>query len=590
MTLRPRYRPTRLLLVLVSLAAFPAALVEPVTATAGTMHVYTCKTPSGEAVGADGWTGSIVGSFVGTTNGCPGTGGLTAFVDDVSQPANATMATWTFTAPANMRVTGAHLEAGGENNTSSVSDQAQTLWWFAAPANVYDSADVLYQCVEDGCPKTSSLKIEAPASNLLAATHLYMNASCGGAIGSACPQSPSKEDLVFARLLKADITLYQASDPAVSGVSGSLLASGPVHGSPNILFMASDSGAGIYQALFQVDGHTVSSEVIDTNGGRCRNIGQTTDGTMAFLYVEPCKRQVSADLSFDTTQLADGTHRLKVLVTNATGDAAVVADTSITVENHALQSGFSPTNAEPPTSPSLLTGGPLARGACNGGGCDDQAHIEIGRKEKEKTKPRGKKKGKRNAGGEAYADSGIKLSGRLLTRADTPIGGAQLDVIQRAAAVGYPPQLLATTTTTSSGTWKIVVPRGPSREIQVAYRSHIGDTGYAAHAAFSEKVAAPISIRAPHRVSAGEAFEFRGKLAGGYVPTGGAVVAVEILYAGGWRLLVNARAGNSGAFHYSYSFEPGFPPTRYTFRATVLSASDYPFRTGHSNEIQVGVR
>ena len=50
--------------------------------------------------------------------------------------------------------------------------------------------------------------------------------------------------------------------------------------------------------------------MLDENGGRCRDVGQTSDGLPAFLYVQPCLASVSADVGFDTTRLANGTHHL----------------------------------------------------------------------------------------------------------------------------------------------------------------------------------------------------------------------------------------------------------------------------------------
>ena len=543
-------------------------------ASAGSMHVYTCKTSSGQIAPTDGWLGSILGSFVSATNNCPAGGSLVAKLNNVSQPANGAFAIWTFTAPQDMTITAAHLEGEGESSQSKLEpgQNAQTLFYFAAPNNVYDSSDVFFQCPDQGCKKTGSMKIDVPQANLEGSTHLYMDASCGGPNGAACPQQPTHEPLVYVSLTRADITLFQATDPTVSNISGSLIAPGVLHGSPNLLFTAYDQGAGIYQAIFQVDGHTASTQVIDSNSGRCQNVGGTTDGTFAFLHIEPCKRQVSADLTFDTTQISDGTHRLKVLVQNAAGDFAVVADTTITVENRGLQSGYSPPSDH--TSP-LVGGGVLAHGVCNGVGCDDQAQIAVNRWSRILK--------------HTYRGSAVKLTGKLVSHTGAPITGAELDLIQRPAAAGYVPVVIATTTTGPDGSWSLAAPRGPSRELEIAYRSHVGDPAYAAHLALSERVDAPITLSAPRHVNAGAPFFFRGRLSGGYIPPGGALVSVEIFYGHEWRLRANTRTDKTGAFRYRYAFEPGYPPTRYKFQATVLNTSDYPFHTGHSHAIRVKV-
>ncbi len=554
----------------------------PPGALAGQMHVYGCQTPSKQPAPVNGWSGSVVGSYVYATNYCPSR--LEASIGgNVSQPANATSATWTFSAPPGMTISAARLFVGGDNRGRLEPGQAaETLFDFTAPNNAYDSADVFSQCQESNCTMMETV-LNVPRSFLQGATHLYMTVSCGsGYTGQACPAigSPVGGDpMARASLSRADITLFQTSQPVVSNVAGSLLAPGVLHGSPNILFTAYDQASGIYREITEIDGHEISSQVINTNSGRCQNVGGTTDGTYAFLYVQPCPQQVTGDLSLDTTQISDGTHRLKVLVQNAAGDTAVVADTTITVENHGLQSGYSPPSehTEPlgGTGP-LVGGGVLARGTCNGTGCDDQAQIAVNRKGRILT--------------HTYRGSTVKLTGKLVSHTGAPIAGAQLDLLQRPAAAGYGLVVIATTTTGPDGGWTLTAPRGPSRALEVAYRSHVGDPAYAAHVNFSERVIAPVTLTAPRQVSAGVPFFFRGRLSGEYIPPGGSLVSVEISFGGEWRLLVNTHTGKTGAFHYRYAFEPGYPPTRYKFRATVLNIPGYPFTTGHSHTIRVRVR
>ncbi len=552
----------------------------PPVASAGQMHVYGCQTPSKQPAPIDGWSGSVVGSYVYATNRCPNR--LEASIGgNVSQPANATSATWTFSAPPGMTISAARLLVGGNSRGYLPSGQgAETLFDFTAPNNAYDSADVFFQCLESNCQGRGETAINVPQSFLQGATHLYMTAACGsGYTGQACPATGGGDPMADVWLSRSDITLFQTSQPVVSNIAGSLLAPGVLHGSPNILFTAYDQASGIYRGIFEIDGHEVASQVINTNGGRCQNVGGTTDGTYAFLYVQPCPQQVTADLSLDTTLIADGTHRLKVLVQNAAGDTAVVADTTITVENHGLQSGYLPPSED--TGPlggngPLVGGGVLGRGACNGTGCDDRAQIAVNRKGLILT--------------HTYRGSTVKLTGKLVSHAGAPIAGAQLNLLQRPAAAGYGLVVIATTTTGPDGSWTLTAPRGPSRELEVAYRSHVGDPAYAVHVNFLERVKAPVTLAAPRQVNAGVPFLFRGRLSGGYIPPGGSLVSVEIYFGGEWRLLVNTHTGKAGAFKYSYAFEPGYPPTRYKFRATVLNIPGYPFTTGHSRTIRVGVR
>ena len=116
-------------------------------------------------------------------------------------------------------------------------------------------------------------------------------------------------------------------------MSGELASAPAVRGPSDLTFDATDPGSGVYEALFSVDGQVVQRTVLDDNGGRCRDVGQTTDGLPAFLYVQPCPPSVSADVPFDTTKVSNGAHHLVVSVIDAAGNAAPVLDRTVTVAN-----------------------------------------------------------------------------------------------------------------------------------------------------------------------------------------------------------------------------------------------------------------
>ena len=73
-----------------------------------------------------------------------------------------------------------------------------------------------------------------------------------------------------------------------SGVGGSLAASGTLSGVGDISFTATDTGSGLYEAVFLIDGRGVSRQLLNGGSGPCRNVGGTSDGTNAFFAVEPC--------------------------------------------------------------------------------------------------------------------------------------------------------------------------------------------------------------------------------------------------------------------------------------------------------------
>src|SRR5690242_19205946 len=94
---------TSLLLPLLIVLAAPSS-----SATAGTYHLYTCRTPNGESAPADGWSGSKTGTYTYVEDTCSRPGGslAAALGDQPARQANTDVATWAFNAP-----TGTHLIA-----------------------------------------------------------------------------------------------------------------------------------------------------------------------------------------------------------------------------------------------------------------------------------------------------------------------------------------------------------------------------------------------------------------------------------------------------------------------------------------------
>jgi hypothetical protein len=130
------------------------------------------------------------------SDSCASGGSLTAALDGgVEQPANASDAAWTFSAPADTQIAGARLWVAGEARTSR--PYGTTVYWIAVPNDSYDAADIVEKCenAEEGCPGRGDSQspmakenlVEVPSANLSGATHIYMNAACGGGTGTNCP-------------------------------------------------------------------------------------------------------------------------------------------------------------------------------------------------------------------------------------------------------------------------------------------------------------------------------------------------------------------------------------------------------------------
>ena len=108
-------------------------------------------------------------------------------------------------------------------------------------------------------------------------------------------------------LYAADLTLEQTAGPSVGARRRRTghRADGRGHERPHV--HRDGPGRGRLRGGVQRRRHARRRRtVLDEAGGRCRNVGQTSDGLPAFLYLQPCPSSVSADVGLDTDALANG--------------------------------------------------------------------------------------------------------------------------------------------------------------------------------------------------------------------------------------------------------------------------------------------
>jgi hypothetical protein len=385
-----------------------------------------------------------------------------------------------------------------------------------------------------------------------------MKASCGGVAEYKCPVGKGDEHgyAAVVYLYAADIVLEQSAGPTASNVGGELASAGAVSGTIDLTFSATDPGAGVYEAIFNVDGQIVQSTVVNENGGKCRNVGQTRDGTAAFLYVQPCLGSVSAGVGFDTTKVGNGLHHLIVSVIDAAGNAAPVLDRNITVAN------------------------PGVPGPPNGTNASAQATLAASWK--------GTRKERLTS---SYGRAQTVL-GRLTGPGGVPIGGALIDETATPEYAGAKPLAMASPRTGPDGRFEVRVARGESsRTLVFAYRAHTGDALPVATRTLRLGVRAGVSLRvAPRTVSVGRSIFFKGVLKGGPPPAGGKQLVLEARSAGGeWIEFDVIRTKAHGRFRASYRFKfPG--PASYQFRVLCKQEADFPFLEAASNVVRVRER
>jgi hypothetical protein len=544
-------------------------------AQAGEYHVYGCRMPNGQVAPTDGWSEARLGTSDSTQDTCATGGALVAALSDgATHEVETDRATWTFSAPAETTIAGATLWRAGDANGGWATN-ATYEFWLAGPENKDVEADVIDQCVaEFGCPTgVGNTGTAMSPSNLVAVlpenlgTHLYANVSCAGGPKFVCPsgKGDSNNDAAVVYLYASDLVLDQSSQPTVSGVEGELAAASTLSGTADLSLHASDSGSGVYQAVFTVDNTQVARTVLSDNEGHCRDVGQTTDGLPAFLYLQPCAPSLTVDLPFDTTTLADGSHHLAVSVTNASGSSTVVLDRKVTVSNH-------PVVSPPPSQPSLgpANGTPASAGATLRVRWAATAHASL-------------------AG--SYGRAQVVL-GHLFAPSGAPIAGALVQVLSTPSFQGARALALATASTAANGSFRVRVPAStPSSRLTFAYSSHLAQPSPDVIATLALTVPAQLVLRvAPHISHIGGTIAFAGTLLGAPLPPGGKQLVLEARAPNGpWRQFQVLSTASHGRFHATYRFRLAGPVT-YEFRAVSSREADFPYSTGASHVVLVRER
>jgi hypothetical protein len=403
-----------------------------------------------------------------------------------------------------------------------------------------------------GEPLAAENRLVVPTASL--GGRLYSDASCSGGTGFKCNEGESDPNgyAAVVYLYAADLTLEQTAPPTASNVSGELASAPTVSGTSDVAFSASDPGSGVYEAVFNVDGKVVQSTVLNEDGGRCRNVGGTSDGLAAFLYVQPCPASVSADVGFDTAAVANGVHHLVVSVIDAAGNAATVLDRNVTVAN------------------------PVPPGGPNGANPSSQASLSVSW-----TATRRQRLASRY--GRAQT-----IIGRLTGPDGVPIVAAQVSVLSRAEYAGAQSAAMTGVRTDSDGRFTLRLPSGTSsRTLTFEYSAQFGLPPVATKTlALSVSAGVSLSI-APRTAHAGSSIYFSGRLRGGPIPRGGKLLVLEARSPGGpWLEFNVVRSDARGRFHASYRFKFA-GPARYQFRVLCEAEADYPFATGASRVVRV---
>ncbi|MFZ0091115.1 MAG: hypothetical protein WAL63_16525, partial [Solirubrobacteraceae bacterium] len=177
--------------------------------------------------------------------------------------------------------------------------------------------------------------------------------------------------------------------------------------------------------------------------------------------------------------------------------------------------------------------------------------------------------------------AGVALGGQTITVLTAPNNG--LGQFTPAAAA----------TTSATGWWGLKLPAGPSRLVEAVYDGAPTTEGSVSN---EISLAVPAKIRllsvSPRKVAWGGTVRLAGKLAGGYLPPGGALVRLRIGEGSAQTTYgVREHVGGSGRFSTTYTFGAGVPSIHRTFwfELASLPTGNYPYAPATSRRLSVVV-
>jgi hypothetical protein len=405
-------------------------------------------------------------------------------------------------------------------------DTAVASWWFERAVSGIGGGDwnTLFLAHGDGRPRYVAWDVpslnrpwEVLGGDGLAADGLVALLQCGGP--HACTPAGT------AQLAVRDprVTLHDAYAPVVAGVQGDLARERTLRGTAALAFAATDRGGGVYRAYAVVDGQPRPPVAIGDS--RCRDAIPGGD-PYQFAFRAPCPLSAGATVAVDTTGLIDGPHTIAVVVEDAAGNAVTAYGPATRTVDNVPDAPAAP-GPPPPASPPPASPPPAIA-----------AHVSAWLRRRALTITT------------AYGER-VRVHGRV-TGAGAPVA---LDVAQRVAGGAWRP--LTGVRTLADGRFSFFAPAGPSRTLRVGSAPLL-----------VVRVRAPITVQRRGTL-------VRGRLRGGYVPRGGALVELQARAGRRWVTRRVVRTYRSGRFAARVR-------SRGPVRAAVPVQPGLPFAAGFS--------
>ena len=529
----------RLLAVPTALVSMTAVLlVCASSAIAGTYTVYGCQTPRGSTAPLSGWTQVLDVYPANWSDGCP----VAAFMwmSPSTSHGDGRYAQETFVAPPGTTIRRYTLVRAVRLTTSG-GYYFQALQDSSGFWNMVDGCETYAHCQSFGDYRSET----APSNTFThtagsGTTEVQLKIICGRTGGC-----PSDRGGVAASvwLFQSSITLVDNSAPQIVGSpSGPLVSGGVLSGVVPVSLGATDQGGGVYQVEIEVDDQVIQRQVLDDSTGTCQP---------PFVATVPCPLSAAGTVDVNTATLADGSHDLRLLVTDAAGNTATWGPITITTANN-------PCSPIPAGVGLNLNASFLEH---------NEKRIRLAR----------------------YLTTDYArrppVVGELTTSTGTPVSGAPICVAVRDDYPGAPLRAVNNVSTNGTGGFSYRLWHGPSRTIYFIYRipggGAISDTVNVA-------VRAPVKVHVnSHRLLNGQTMMWHGNLPGPLPP--GLLGLMQVWRGWYWQTFSEVHVARSGRWLGRYTFTRTTGVQRYVFRLAVPHQSGYPYAAGVSRRIRVTV-
>jgi hypothetical protein len=501
---------------------------------------------------------------------------------------------------------GTTVYAGGSNNPSLVTDDmslaaptdtsltSARLWWrgearptgqvAAIAVRPNGTQTALIDRRNTSFPASGDPNVDSAPTDTLdlaGASGLILRSACL----SDCQSDPSGSFLASYDAFRVALSVSDAVAPA-GRASGELLIDAVLKAQRSVTVDGTDRGGGVYLARIVSDGQVVASSVL--GDATCRDVDPTNGDALEFATIRPCPTTGSAAVTLDTTRLGeDLRHNIQVQLVDAAGNATVVAQRTVGVDNRPPAPGFFDRATRRFQNPLFDI---AAARQLNGVGAASDARLRVYLPVTHTARVKhGAHKSKRRVTRAAVKRTvryfaRATLRARLTTAAGDAIAGAKVWTATRAEGSDW--QITGqphTTSRTGRVAFRLAA-RAPSRELNLVYFPYSDSHEQALGRPVKLKVRCGVRLSADRdSLRNGQSVHFTGGLAG-TVPRRGVTASLQVRLGRHYRTFrqVRLRRNSGGRFRTSYRFTATSRPTRYRFRLLVLKQAGLPHERGTS--------